>query len=55
VTTQLYRNLFSSLEGRLWPIDSHEPLGLHHMVPQDPYQATATRKEVLMNLAGVSH
>jgi hypothetical protein len=52
---QLYRNLFSSLEGRLQPIASHEPSGLHHTVPQDPYQATATRKEVLMNLAGVSH
>ncbi len=52
---QLYQNLFSSLEGRLRPIASHEPSGLHHTVPQDPYQATATRKEVLMNLAGVSH
>jgi hypothetical protein len=52
---QLYRNLFSSLEGRLRPIASHEPSGLHHTVPQDPYQATATRKEVLMNLAGVRH
>ena len=49
---QLYRNLFSSLEGRLQPIASHKPSGLHHTVPQDPYQATATRKEVLMNLAG---
>ncbi len=52
---QLYWNLFSSLEGRLQPITSHEPSGLHYTVPQDPYQATATRKEVLMNLAGVSH
>ena len=52
---QLFRNLFSSLEGRLQPIASHKPSGLHHTVPQDPYQATATRKEVLMNLAGVSH
>jgi hypothetical protein len=33
---QLYRNLFSSLEGRLQPIASHEPSGLHDTVPQCP-------------------
>jgi hypothetical protein len=41
---QLYWNLFSSLEGRLRPIASHQPSGLHHTVPQDPDQATTTRK-----------
>jgi hypothetical protein len=41
---QLYRNLFSSLEGRLRPIASHQPSGLHHTAPQDPDQATTTRK-----------
>ncbi len=42
---QLYRNLFSSLEGRLWPIAiaSHQPSGLHNTVPQDPDPATTTR------------
>jgi len=34
---QLFRNLFSSLEGRLQPIASHEPSGLHQTVPHDPY------------------
>ncbi len=42
--TELYWNLFSSLEGRLQQIASHQPSGLHHKVPQDPDPATTTRK-----------
>ena len=41
---QLYQNLFSSMEGRLRPIASHQPSRLHHTVPQDADKATTTRK-----------